>query len=106
MLNSNKMDFHIYFSNQNYRGIGSDLLGSLFSKNERNKMHNINHVLINNNIIWQRGVIHTLITEKFDNVILLGDMKILSNWIAILICRLKGKKLVFGHMGFMEMRIF
>ena len=111
MLNSNKMDFHIYFSNQNYRGIGSDLLDSLFSKNERNRMHNINHVLINNNIIWQRGVIRTLITEKFDNVILLGDMKILSNWIAILICRLKGKKVslwthgIYGNENFLKMNL-
>ena len=49
-------------------------------------------------------VIHTLITEKFDNVILLGDMK-LSNWIAILICRLKGKKVSLWTHGIYGKRI-
>lgn len=109
LLTSDKMDFHIFFSDQNYRGIGANLLSSLFSKKERDKMHNINHIQINNHIIWQIGVLRTLITNKFDNVILLGDMKILSNWIAILICRIKGKKVslwthgIYGNENFFKM---
>lgn len=105
------MDFHIFFSDQDYRGIGANPLSSFFSKKERDKMHNINHIQINNNIIWQKGVINALMTKKFDNVILLGDMKILSNWIAILICRLRGKKVsvwthgIYGNENFFKMNL-
>ena len=110
LLNSDRMDFHIFFSNQNYRGIGSDITDKIFSKKERGKIHNIKHISINKNIIWQRGVIAKIFTNKFDSIILLGDMKILSNWISILICRIRGKKVTLWTHGkaistFIQMRM-
>ena len=114
MLKSKSINFHVFFSNQNYRGIGSKLIDSSFSINEKDKLHNIKNVLINKNIIWQRGIINIILNQEFDSVILLGDMKILSNWIAILLCKLRGKKIslwthgVYGNENFfkMQLRIF
>ena len=111
LINSKAINFHIFFSNQNYRGIGSKYLDSTFSKVEREKLHNIKHILFFKNIIWQRGIINTILNKEYDSIILLGDMKILSNWIAILICKLKGKEVclwthgIYGNENFFKMQL-
>ena len=70
------------------------------------------YISINKNIIWQRGVIAKIFTNKFDSIILLGDMKILSNWISILICRIRGKKVtlwthgIYGNENFLKILFF
>lgn len=111
LINSKKINFHIFFSNQNYRGIGSKYLDSTFSKVEREKLHNIKHILFFKNIIWQRGIINTILNKEYDSIILLGDIKILSNWIIILICKLRGKQVslwthgVYGNENFFKMQL-
>lgn len=111
LINSKEINFHIFFSNQNYRGIGSKYLDSTFSKVEREKLHNIKHILFFKNIIWQRGVINTILNKEHDSIILLGDMKILSNWIAILICKLTGKEVclwthgIYGNENLIKMQL-
>ena len=39
LLGSSTIDFNIFFSNQNYRGIGVNPLDSIFSDIEKKKLH-------------------------------------------------------------------
>jgi len=86
------MDFHIYFSNENFRGIGTSSLDKKFSHKDLKKLHFIENKTIGGHLWWQNGILKTLIMEDYDTVIFLGDMKIMSNWVGILIAKLKGKK--------------
>lgn len=92
LINSSKMDFHIYFSNENFRGIGTSSLDKKFSHKDLKKLHFIENKTIGGHLWWQNGILKTLIMEDYDTVIFLGDMKIMSNWVGILIAKLKGKK--------------
>jgi len=61
------------------------------------RFYNIRNIYFSNHLIWQKGVI----TRTFDNVsavIFLGEMTIMSTWIAAIIFRLRGVKVIFwGH---------
>ena len=39
LLSSSKIDFHIYFSDDNYRGIGASSLDLEFTQEEMKKLH-------------------------------------------------------------------
>ena len=93
------MEFHIFFSNQNLNGIGTTKVDSIFSKAEKQKMHQIQNYLIGRHLWWQKGVLKALWSSNFNTAIFLGDMKILSNWIGILICRIRRKKVAFWTHG-------
>ena len=54
---------------------------------------------MNNHILFQSKIIKTLIFDSYDTVIFLGDMKIISNWIGIFICRIRKKKIAFWTHG-------
>ena len=79
LLGSPKMEFHIFFSNQNLNGIGTTKVDSIFSKAEKQKMHQIQNYLIGRHLWWQKGVLKALWSSNFNTAIFLGDMKILSN---------------------------
>ena len=99
LLSSSKIDFHIYFSDDNHRGIGSSSLELGFTREEIKKLHLIKNRSIGDLLWWQKGILKTLINEDCDVVVFLGDMKILSNWIGILICKFKRKKICFWSHG-------
>lgn len=49
-------------------------------------------------LVWQYGVLGNATRTNSDIVIFLGDMYVVSTWIAVLILRLRGRKIVFwGH---------
>ncbi len=99
LLGSKKMEFHIFFSNKNLNGIGTTRIDSIFSKAEKQKMYQIQNYAIKGHLCWQKGVLKALWSTNFKTAIFLGDMKILSNWIGILICRIRGKKVAFWTHG-------
>jgi glycosyltransferase involved in cell wall biosynthesis len=49
--------------------------------------------------IWQSGLLRQLLRGKFDSVILLGEFRILSSWIAVLLSRIMGSKAYFWSHG-------
>ena len=92
LLSLKKMDFNIYFSHNEFQGIGLTSIDSFFTKAERKKLYPIKNIKLFGHIWWQRGILKILISKDYDSVIFLGDMKIISNWLGIIICKLRGKK--------------
>ena len=99
LISSSKIDFHIYFSENSYRGIGSSSIEMEFTREEMKKLHLIKNRTIGGFLWWQKEILKTLIKKDYDVVVFLGDMKILSNWIGILICKLRKKKICFWSHG-------
>ena len=99
LLCSKKIDVHIYFSNKNFIGIGKSSLDSDFSFNEKNKLKHITNISFGRHLIWQRGVLNILFSNDYDTAILMGDMKVLSNWIGILLCKFRKKKVALWTHG-------
>ena len=46
-------------------------------------------------ILWQRGIIMPLIRKEYDVLMLINKMSHLFYWLLILICKLRGVKIVF-----------
>ena len=86
-----KHEIFFYFSSESYSGIEG-------SKWESNFFRSIKNLKFLGFVFWQRGVIKKVIFDNYDSLLLLGEMTILSNWIASIIARIKNKKVIFwGH---------
>jgi len=83
----NKSIKEIDYNSKNLKYL-EDRLGKL--KNRRLK----------NIIIWQKGVLSKCLFKQADAILLLGDMHIISTWLAAIISRLKGREVIFWGHGF------
>ncbi len=107
LLNEREYDFNIYFSKKNLGGIRSYIPPEEY----RNKINFLNNYFINNVLVWQSVVIKTVLFKNFDIAFFMGDMSVISTWIASLICRIRKKKVVFwghgvyGNENFLKMRL-
>ena len=88
LLTLKKIDFNIYFSLKEFQGIGLTSIDSIFTESERKKLYPIKNINLLGHLWWQRGILSSLIFKDYDSVIFLGDMKIISNWLGIIICKL------------------
>ena len=88
-LNNHEIFFH--FSFESFKGIISANLESKF-------FINIKSIKLFGIIFWQRGVLNKVLFNNYDTLLLLGEMTILSNWVASIIARIRNKKVIFwGH---------
>lgn len=50
-------------------------------------------------LIWQKGVVKKCLSDEIDVVIFLGEFQVLSTWLAMLVCKLRGIKVVYWSHG-------
>ena len=75
--------------------------GKLESESLNSRIRNVKgHWLSKKYLIWQSNIIRVCLTDKFDSIVFLGEMNILSNWIGALICRIRRKRVFFWSHGF------
>lgn len=91
LINLKGINFHIFFSMMKFNSIKA-ASESLFNQKEKSNLHHLNNWEFNGHLLFQTNKIKTLIFNNFDIAIFLGDFKIISNWIGIIICKIKGKK--------------
>jgi glycosyltransferase involved in cell wall biosynthesis len=97
LLQDKDVEFHFFYGGKPVNGIrqmvfedGLDLM--------RHQLHQVRNIRIGSVLVYQLGVVCKVLTGKYDAYILLGDMYVLSNWLAALIGKLKGKKIfLWGH---------
>jgi glycosyltransferase involved in cell wall biosynthesis len=51
------------------------------------------------NVLWQSGALRVALSREFDTVILLGNMRFLSTWMAALLARATGKRVLMWTHG-------
>tara|TARA_B110000503_G_scaffold78742_1_gene121084 strand:- start:1345 stop:2481 length:1137 start_codon:yes stop_codon:yes gene_type:complete len=100
LINSNKFILDIYFSPSNPLGIPTPDLNNLFDDQERTKFHFLkNYWFYKKILFWQSEVLRLTAFSKFDYIMLLGEMYIISSWIACLIAKIRGKKIYMWSHG-------
>ena len=100
LIGSNKFVLDIYFSPTNPLNIPAPDLKNLFDDQEKSKLHFLKNYWFNKKIlIWQSEVLRLTAFSKFDYIMLLGEMYIISSWIACLVAKMRGKKIYMWSHG-------
>lgn len=50
-------------------------------------------------ILWQSGLVGLILRKRFDAVVFLGDAAYASTWLAAVVCRARGSKVLFWTIG-------
>ena len=53
-------------------------------------------------IMWQRGIIRVALSREFDQIIFLGNAFWIATWIAAIMARLTGKRVLYWSHGFLQ----
>lgn len=91
LMNLKDINFHIFFSKKGFNEIKTSP-EYLLTLNEKSNLHYLKNWSFRGILFFQSKIIKTLIFKTFDVALFLGDFKIISNWIGIIICKVKGKK--------------
>ena len=93
LIDSKEIRFNFFFSKKEFKGIEI----SKYNESLRLKPRLVNISLFGK-IIWQLGVVNSVIKSKADGLMFLGEMNLISTWVSILICKVKNKKVfLWGH---------
>jgi glycosyltransferase involved in cell wall biosynthesis len=97
MLNDRDIEFHFFYGKSPIGGIRE----IEWEKPEAvilARLHKVKNVRFKSILGYQVGVLYKVIVGDWDTIILLGDMYVLSNWLAALLAKISGKKVYFwGH---------
>ena len=97
LLETENFNFIFFISDKTIDNVAAISVEKEYSINDQKSFKKIKNIFFHKWLIWQAGVL----TRVFDNisvVIFLGEMTVISTWIASLILRLRGVKVLFwGH---------
>ena len=99
LLNSKQFSIEFFYSKSKLNQIEGVNLEKTFGQENISKFNHIKNYKVFGHIVWQSKSIKKSIFSNYDLILLLGDMKILSNWIVALISRFRNKKVVFWTHG-------
>lgn len=100
LSSSSYVNYSFYSSRKGFSGIETIDANesSLLNENGRLNWYFIKNIYLKNYLVYQRGIISNCLKTNKDVYILSGEMYIISNWLAALICKMRGKSLIFwGH---------
>jgi len=100
LLNNLFFDFHFVFGENKQLNIKEINFKALEFREQNHKLHALKNFWLKDKIlIFQTGVIKKCLFKNIDIAIFLGEFQIISTWIAILICKIKGIKVVLWSHG-------
>lgn len=98
VLNSESLNATFHYTENNPLGIKEGIFEEDFLQK---KIVKINSLWFSSKFIyWQFGVLSRCLLHKYDSILFLGEMNILSYWIGALICRIRKKRVFFWSHGF------
>ncbi len=97
LLEQNDFDLDIYYDPTDLNGIQSTPKSNIDTR--RDQLHYLKNIVINGVVIWQTKVIYQCLFATYDKVIFLGEMNIISTWIAAVISKLRQKEVIFWSHG-------
>ena len=111
LSNSKKFYIDFFYSKSNSIGIKTGDTNNSIEDNFKKRLHYIKNFKFNGHVFWQSKSLSKSLFSNYDVIFLLGDMKIINNWIIPIIARLRNKKIVFwthgiyGNESFLKTRI-
>ena len=98
LISINDFDIIFYFSNKSRQGIETVNVFNEYKSNSLKHFSKIRNIYIGKHIIWQVGVLKSLFNKNLKSAIFLAEMTIISTWIATIILKLRGIKVIYwGH---------
>ncbi len=98
VLDEPSFEAHFLFGNEPRNSIKQIDFGNGSWNDVKGQIHALKNVRFGNILIWQGGAIRRSLKSPARIVVLLDQMYILSNWLVLLISKLRGKKIAFwGH---------
>ncbi|WP_218599658.1 glycosyltransferase [Polaribacter sp. NJDZ03] len=100
LIKSNFFEFHFFFAIKNKLNIKEiDFNKESFEK-DSDRLHIIkNYWLKKRILIWQSGVIKSCFKDDFHTAIFLGEIQVISTWLAMIICKIRGIQVVYWTHG-------
>lgn len=95
-----ELDIEFHFGRPSESGIKEINFDKNVWEKYADKLHRIRNVYLLDRVVWQVGVLKKVLAGKIRKTLFLGDMNIISTWIAALLLRLTGKKVFFWGHGF------
>lgn len=96
LLNVKSNEFVFFYSEKNRSSIKLEE-SLIYEKKHSGKLNHVNNFYFSGHLIWQSKVLSNVF-KKVDSVIFLGEMTVITTWIASFIFRLRGIKVIFwGH---------
>ena len=93
------LDVKFYFGKSRIGILEMDFSKDVWS-GENKKANRLKNVWIFNRVVWQKGVINDVVFREVKKALFLGDVNIVSTWIASLILYFKGAQIYYWHHGF------
>lgn len=106
LLRSCAYDLQIFYDTKALYGIES--VNPLEIEGNNANLFKIKNILMFKRVVWQSGVIKKCLKSDFNKAMFLGEMNILSTWIASIICLIKKRKIIYwthglyGNEGFIK----
>ena len=100
LLNSVVYEYHFFYGSNLHLGIKEINLIKDISQEKQKFFHQIKNIWLKKRIlIWQSKVVSTCLLKEMECAIFLGEFNVLSTWIAMLICRFRGIKVIYWTHG-------
>lgn len=77
-------------------------LNSLGQSNNSLRWLTLKNIWIGNFLLWQKGILKIACDKNFDCIIFQGSMFDFSTWIAVILARLKGKRVLMWTHGYLR----
>lgn len=100
LSNSENVDYYFYSSSKGYSSIKTIDITKSRSVNKSGSFnwYFLKNIYIRSILIYQLGVIYKCLRTNYDVYIFNGEMNCLSTWVAAIVCKLRGKPVIFwGH---------
>lgn len=100
LLNSLEFEFHFLFgTNKNLKIKEIDFTEPEFVK-QNHKLHKLENLWLKGSVlVWQSCVIKKCLNNKIDTAIFLGEFQVISTWVAMMICKIRGIQVVYWTHG-------
>lgn len=95
-----ELGFNFYFGKPNNNSIKEINFNEPGWNDKSSRINHLKNRKIFDRIVWQSGILATVIFRDIRKAVFLGDMNLLSTWIAAIILRLKGSRIYFWGHGF------
>lgn len=97
MLNDQDIEFHFFYGTSPAGGI-REIEWDTSNASILSRLHKVRNIRVKSILIYQIGVLYNALFKKWDALILLGDMFVLTHWLATLLAKASGKEVYFwGH---------
>lgn len=99
LLNSTNFSIEIFYSKSKFNQIKGVDIKDMIPYKDQHKLKYLKNYKFFGHVFWQSKALIKSIFSDYDAIFLLGDMKILSNWMVPLVVRLRNKKIVYWTHG-------